>query len=397
MNILDRSIARHFAANVAMLMVILCCFVVTIDASVNLDRYIKNGAKLARENAQNPSALRTGLVTVFLIADLWWPRLIQLATYLLGLVMAGAMGFTCSQMARHREMVAILASGQPLSRIARPVLIAAACLCGVQIGIQELVLPRIAPLLTRDTGDAGGRTMTATSVPLMADGRGNVLMASTFDAQGEGARGERTGVMTGVVIWAVGESGVKERRIVADRAVWREREGAEVGTVVGGWDLEGGVEESRRLDDSTIQPARQATRFETDLTPTAITIRRYGGYSQCLSWRQLLELERATREAQGSDAGRQLSRLERLRWGRIASVVTNLLALSITMPFFITREPKNMVIQSLKCAPVAIVSLMGGALGSAAEIPGVPAALGVFVPAMILTPIAIATLTNIKT
>jgi len=39
----------------------------------------------------------------------------------------------------------------------------------------------------------------------------------------------------------------------------------------------------------------------------------------------------------------------------------------------------------------------GGVLGSAAEIPGVPAAVSVFVPAMILAPIAIATATNIKT
>jgi len=387
MSILDRSIAKHFVANVLMLLVILCCFVVTIDASVNLDRYIKNASKLARENSQGESALRTGLVTVFLVADLWWPRLIQLSTHLLGLVMAGAMGFTCTQMARHREMVAILASGQPLTRVARPVLLAAAALCGVQLAVQETVLPRIAPLLTRDTGDAGGRTMTATSVPLMADGRGNVLMAGTFDARGE----DGVPVMTGVVVWAVGDSGVKDRRIVADRAMWRVREGVE------GWDLEGGVEESRRLDDSSIRPAVAVDRFETDLTPTAITIKRYGGYSQCLSWSQLVELERATRESRGSDAQKQLARLERLRWGRIATVVTNLLALSITMPFFVTREPRNMVLQSLKCAPVAIISLMGGVLGSAAEIPGVPAGLGVFVPAMVLAPISIATITGIKT
>lgn len=387
MSILDRSIAKHFVTNVVMLLVILCCFVVTIDVSVNLDRYIRNGAKLATENAQEPSALRTGLVTVFLVADLWWPRLVQLTTYLLGLVMAGAMGFTCSQMVRHREMVAILASGQPLHRIARPVLVTAALLCAFQLGLQEVVLPRIAPLLTRDTGDAGGRTMTATSVPLIADGRGNVLMATAFDAQGEGG----AGVMSGLIVWAVGDQGVKDRRIVADRAVWHERDG------VGGWDLEGGVEESRRLDDSTIQPARRVDRFETDMTPTAITIRRYGGYSQCLSWRQLVELEHATRESRGMDARKQLARLERLRWGRLASIVTNLLALSITMPFFITREPKNMVVQSLKCAPVAIISLMGGALGSAAEIPGVPAGIGVFVPALVLAPISIATITSIKT
>lgn len=389
MSILDRSIAKHFIANAVMLLLILCCFVVTIDVSVNADRYLKNAAKLATENGQEPSALRTGLVTVFLVADLWWPRLIQMTTYLLGLVMAGAMGFTCSQMVRHREMVAILASGQPLSRIARPILIAAAVLSVAQLGVQEFVLPRIAPLLTRDTGDAGGRTITATSVPLMADGRGNVLMAATFDAAGEGG----AGVMTQLVVWAIGESGIKDRRITADRAVWRGQGGSD--SNLGSWELENGIVEDRSTDEGA--RLSRIDRFPTDLTPTAITVRRYGGYSQCLSWTQLLELEAATRESRGVDARRQLARLERLRWGRISTIATTLLALSITMPFFITREPKNMVVQSLKCAPVAILSLMGGALGSAAEIPGVPAALGVFVPAMILMPISIATLTNIKT
>lgn len=388
MNILDRSIAKHFIANSLMLMLIMCCFVVTIDVSVNADRYLKSASRLATENGQEPTAIRTGLVTVFLVADLWWPRLIQMTTYLLGLVMAGAMGFTCSQMVRHRELVAILASGQPLSLIARPILLSAAVLCGVQLGVQEFVLPRIAPLLTRDTGDAGGRTISATSVPLMADGRGNVLMAATFDAGGEGG----LGVMTQLVVWAVGESGIKDRRITADRAVWR---GPAQGSAAGVWELENGIVEDRSTDDAARMS--RVDQFETDLTPTAITVRRYGGYSQCLSWSQLLELEAATRDSRGTDARRQLARLERLRWGRLATIATTMLALSITMPFFITREPKNMVIQSLKCAPVAILSLMGGALGSAAEIPGLPAAFSVFVPALILVPISIATITSIKT
>ncbi|MBX3317892.1 MAG: LptF/LptG family permease [Phycisphaeraceae bacterium] len=383
MSILDRSIARHFVANVVMLTIILCCFVVTIDVSVNADRYIRNASKLATENGQPPSSLRTGLVTVFLVADLWWPRLIQLVTYLLGLVMAGAMGFTCSQMVRHREMVAILASGQPLSRIARPILLSACALCAGQLAVQETVLPRIAPLLTRDTGEAGGRMISATSVPLMPDGMGNVIMASSFDAGADGGAGS----MTSLIVWLVGESGIKDRRITADRAVWQPNAGA--------WQLENGVVENRAAEEDS--RLARIDRFETDLTPTAITVRRYSGYSQCLSWSQLIELEAATRDSRGADARRQLARLERLRWGRLATIATTLLALSITMPFFITREPKNMVIQSLKCAPVAIISLMGGALGSAAAIPGVPAAVSVFVPAMILTPIAIATLTSIKT
>lgn len=380
MSILDRSIARHFLMNVVMLFVILCCFVVAIDVSVNADRYFKVAKGLATEAGHEPSAARTTLVTVFLVADLWWPRLIQLSTYLLGLIMAGAMGFTCSQMVRHREMVAILASGQPLHRVARPVLLTAAALCLAQLAVQETVMPRIAPLLTRDHGDAGRRNMAEVSVPLTADGQGSVLMANQFDASAE--------TMAGLIIWTGGtESGAKSKRILADRAIWRGD----------AWELENGVEESRDTGDGPVLPVRRVDRFETDLSPTALKVRRYSGYSQCLSWSQLTELEAATRASERGDVQRALDRLGRLKWGRLATIATNLLALSITLPFFVTREPKNMVVQSLKCAPVAIISLMGGVLGSAAEIPGVPAAVSVFVPAMILAPIAIATATNIKT
>ena len=92
---------------------------------------------------------------VELAADLWWPRLLQLFVFLLGMVLMGAMGFTLSQVVRHRELVAMLASGISLRRAARPILLVAALMTLVQVLDQELVLPRIAPLLTRDHGDAG--------------------------------------------------------------------------------------------------------------------------------------------------------------------------------------------------------------------------------------------------
>lgn len=383
MTILDRSIARHFLFNVLMLFVILSCFVVTIDVSVNARRYVSLAHELAEEAGKDPTALRTTLVTVFLVADLWWPRLIQLLTFLLGLVMAGAMGFTCTQMARHRELVAILASGMPLQRVARPVLLAAFALCTVQLAIQELVLPRIAPLLQRDHGDAGRRTLQETYVPLTSDGAGNVFMATRFEASRE--------TLTSLVVWMRSGTGIASERITADLAVWRE----------GGWDLENGQAEARSLmaDENRAPSIRRVDRIETDLSPTAIKIRRYAGYSQCLSWRQLTELERAIDEGDGNgaDTSKQLDRLARLKWGRLSSILTNLLALSITLPFFLTREPRNMVIQSLKCAPVAILSLVGGILGAAATIPGIPPEMSVFVPALILLPISIATVSSVKT
>jgi len=68
----------------------------------------------------------------------------------------------------------------------------------------------------------------------------------------------------------------------------------------------------------------------------------------------------------------------------------------VCAPFFLTREPKNMVLQSLKCAPVAIGSVVGSIVGTAAAIPGVPPELGVMIPVMVTTCMAIAALTGMR-
>ena len=44
------------------------------------------------------------------------------------------------------------------------------------------------------------------------------------------------------------------------------------------------------------------------------------------------------------------------------------------------EQAARMVIQSLKCAPIATGAVMGGVLGAAAPIPGLPAAFAVFLP-----------------
>ena len=122
-------------------------------------------------------------------------------------------------------------------------------------------------------------------------------------------------------------------------------------------------------------------------------MKRFENYSQNLSFAQLGKM---------LDSKEQLpemrrDQLERLRWGRISIMLSNMLSLVVAVPFFLRREPANMVVQSLKCAPLAIIALMGGVLGASASIPGMPAALGVFVPVLVLAPLAVAAATGVRT
>lgn len=393
MSTLDRYIARQYAINVVALLVLLFCFVVTIDVALNIDRFVSNAENMARSTAAaagadpavkaEPSSIRTAVITVFLIVDLWWPRLLQLFNFMLGLVLAGAMGFTVTQLLRHRELVAMLAGGISLRRVARPIVVVAVLATGLQVLNQELVLPRIAPLLSRDPGDAGKREWSAFEVKLPKDGQGRLYFARHFDPE----RGEAHNLH----IWERDREGRALRRISADRAVWRD----------GAWRLENAREvlldlplatASQQSAEASAERPSSVTAIETDMDPTTLLVKRYAGFSQSLSWRQIGQMV-----ASPLTDDQMRDRLERVRWGRVSLMISNILALVITLPFFLMREPKNMVLQSVKCAPVGIIAMMGAVLGSALTLPGLPPALGVFLPVMVLVPIAIAVIAYIKT
>ena len=391
MTILDRYIARQYLINMAVLLALVATFVVMVDLSLNLDKFAGAAAAMnAGERAGAPATTGTGgmvrraVITVFLVADLWWPRLLQLFNFIAPLVVVAGMGFTFAQLVRHREVVAMLAGGVSLYRAARPVVAVAILAMLLQVANQELVLPRIAPLLTRSAASAGEREVDSFSVALVADGKRRLFQAARFDPA--------TRTLERLNVWERDEAGRAVRRISAESATFDES--------AGGWWLTGG-----RVIDLAVKtagpsaapgvrrPANSAIdRIETDLDPTTLLADQFKAFSQTLSWAQISRvlgtsgLKPDVRE-----------RLERVAWGRVSALVCGLLSLVISMRFFLTREPRNMVMQSIRCAPVAIVSIMAGVLGSALPVPGLPAVVAVFLPALVLVPLAIEAATAIKT
>lgn len=388
MSTLDRYIAKQYLFNVLALLVLLFSFVVVVDLTLNIDRMFKVASAFTKDKEISGLA-KTGLV-IKLAADLWWPRLLQLFVFLLGMVLMGAMGFTVSQIVRHRELVAMLASGISLRRASRPILCVAGLLTVVQVVDQEFIIPRIAPLLTRDHGDAGKQGLKGFSVPPTADAQRRLFYAASFKPADDGVGGE----LNDIFIWERDKSGAVTRQIKAAQAVWRR----------GAWEM--AVAEIRvhsaTIDETSGQPVNaeevgrvsptDGLRIATDLDPTALTLRHYANFSHSLSWTQISRLL-------GSDDldPRLREKLERIRWSRVSTIISNFLAMLIVMPFFLTREPKNMVLQSLKCAPVGIITLLGAVLGASAPVPGLPPGLAAFLPVLVLAPIAMGSLASMKT
>lgn len=386
MSTLDRYIAKQYFFNVVALLVLLFSFVVVVDVTLNIDRMFRVASKVSGMEEASGAA-KLGLV-VRLAADLWWPRLLQLFVFLLGMVLMAAMGFTVAQIVRHRELVAMLASGISLRRAARPILVVAGLMTILQIADQELIIPRIAPLLTRDHGDAGKHQLRGFSVALTADASGRLFYAKSFDPA--------EGVLRDVFIWPRNAEGKATQLIAAPIARW----------VDDAWELPNAVVQPLEL--LGVAPAAPPTapiptpagaakspemvRISSDLDPTALTLRHYSNFSHSLSWMQISRLL----DSEQLDPGLR-EKLQRVRYGRISTILSNFLAMLIVLPFFLTREPKNMVIQSLKCAPVGIITLLGAVLGASAPIPGLPAAVAAFLPVVVLAPIAVGSLAAMKT
>lgn len=378
MTLLDRYIIRQYLTNVVTLFAILFAFAVAIDVSLNFgDFWGMATESLKAAGNEDPTFIEEAKTAVYLVFDYWWPNLLRLFNFMLGLVTVGAMGFTLTQLVRNRELVSMLAGGISMMRIARPILVVGLVLGGLQLANREFVLPRIAPLLARDREAVGQKVLGSSAVPLTSDGQGKLFYAKSFDAD--------KAVLEGVLIFERDENGSLLRRIIADRGTWD--------AAAGQWNLENG-----RVDRTLVQTAKieRVSAVATSLDPTQLKLRRFAGYAQSLSFLQLTQM--TTQPALLDEpTRRRLAELDRVRFGRFATVLCNILTLVIAMSFYLQREPTNMLRQSLKCAPVAIVSLFGGILANNVNIPGVPAALGVFLPCLILLPVAIAAVRSIRT
>lgn len=368
---IDRYIARAYLTNIIVLFVILFAFVITIDVFVNLGRFVRQ----ANESNPDASQLHTALLTIILIGDFWWPKLLQLFNYLNGVVLIAAMGFTCVQLVRHRELVALLASGVSLHRVAAPFLAVAATLTAAQAINQELFVPHVAHLLTRDQGDSGQRTIGAFRVRLAPDGQGRNLSAAAYD--------DASKTLTDVIVFERDPNGHLLHTITADTATW-------TGSA---WALEHGIRQDESLPtDAARTPIRQPiTQLDTPLDPDRIKVYQLQDMANNLSFLRLSSMRHA-----GGLTPEQSQRIDRIRWGRIGALASTFIALAAALPCFLVRMPRPMMGPTLKAAPVAFAGLGAAAAASSLVLPGLPMWLCALLPPLILVPLALALVSTVR-
>jgi len=372
--LLDRHVIARFLSNFVLLFALLFTFAISVDVIVQAEEFLK-AATVAVSDGRASNRL-TGVAWILL--DFHGPRVFQFYQYMLGLVSIGAMGFTFAQMHRFRELTAVMAAGIGLRRLAAAVLFAAIGLNILQAINQEVILPRLAPLLVRDHNDLQRAGSQRFPVPLTRDGENNLLRATAFDP--------RTGEVEGLLLIERNERGAALRRITADSAIYdSERRG---------WLLTGGRAISRGPgpDESVVPDEGFMTPVDfvaSALTPQAIKVRRFRLYAQMLD----LEQVRLMRGEGGTDDATVM----RLTLSRFAGPLANLLVLAVSIPFFLLREPRPLLLQAVKASAVAVPAMLSALIFLTVPFEGLAAAVSVSIPIAVLLPIAAWRLAYIRT
>lgn len=380
MLLIDRHILARFLANFLVLMVLLYLFAAAIDLVAALDEYAS--AARSRAEAEGAGGLRSFLLFVRFTVDFQAPKIFQFYAYLHGLLAIGAAGFTLAQMHRHRELVALLASGLGMTRLAMPFVIGMFAVSALQLVNQELVLPRVAPLLLRTHEDIGRRSVGTFPVDFTPDGGGHLLQSSSFDP--------RTGILESPTVLVRDDRGRTLERLTASRATWGSAVDDE-GVRRPGWSLEEGraVRLGAAETDDGAAPLLAEPRafWATDLAPRVLVVRRHGQFAAMLSLAQIAEILDTPGVARRADV---LDALARFRYARFATVLVNVLVMWLALPAFLLREPANLLVRSVICAATALPALLGSAVFMLLDLPGVPPAASVFLPVVVLLPVVIA-------
>lgn len=403
MTLLDRYILKQFLVNFIILFSILFLFSCIIDLFVNINDFLESVDKTIESSGTSVGPFGHFNRLVSLIGSFYFPRLFQFYAFLVGLVTIGATGFTLVQLHRHRELTAVLAAGVSLHRVAMPIIAAAIGLNILQFANREMVLPRYAPQLIRSQGEFARQSIRGFRVPLLLDSSGKKLIyACRYRPEEE--------VLENVVVLTFDHQLRWISRIQADRATWRPfpkaapgagADGetkrtlpAKSGAAVGEWILENG--EKSMITKTGAARETEPTKVEavaTDIDPTRLLLFQHQEFRQMLNLRQIGELEASYRLDPN-----QLAELARIRYGRFAQILINITTLLLTLPFFLLRSPADLLIQSVKCATFGIVAQIGGAVGTAVGLPGVPPAASVFLfPLLILLPLAVALMSRVET
>lgn len=363
MNTIDRYIARTFLSSYLILLIIGVGLYISSDVIVNLDEYTEEGM--------------SALDSLGKIADYHGHRLPLYFQQLGGVMMAIAAGFTFAILLRGNELTPLIASGVPLQRLLVPVMLCSIGLVALWLINTEVVIPRYATQIARRIGDLDDSG--AQAVRCVRDDRNAILIADELHA--------RQGFLRGAYIIEPDEQRRPQRLIRADvarfdasRQTWTLERGTRLA-------LEGAFEPDELGAPIRWEPVEE---YAFTLSPQQILLRQSAQWSDLMSIRQMNQVL----------AARNLPNLPTVARSRDVRFISPLIIwvlILLATPFFLTRQPENVVAAGGKA-----LLLTGACFGFTFIAHSLPtdseySRLAAAFPVLVFGPIAMLYVANLKT
>ncbi|MBN1342080.1 MAG: LptF/LptG family permease [Phycisphaerae bacterium] len=363
LNILDRYVIRSFVINYLISLTVLIGLYIIVDLFVNLDEFTERDLPPA---------------DVFVnICSYYGYNLFLYFSQLSGIITLVAASFTLARMQRSNELTAILASGTSLYRVAAPVVAMGLVLNTLWIADQEVFIPRFAHKLARPHDDVDGRE---TYGIWFLNDRNNALV-SAVEFQPRAQKLKR------VVIMNRDKDNMVTGIIMADAANWDENRQL--------WSLDRGIllgakDEQNESFGRDIELGKNLVdTYESELTPKELMLRQAAQWINFMSIRQLNALEE-----------REVSRrwhIAQVKHSRFTNPFANMILLLIGIPFFLNREPRNVLISAALslgvCSSAFVLNFVAQNLVSTSVNPALPA----WIPLLLFGPVAVVLLDRVKT
>jgi lipopolysaccharide export system permease protein len=361
---IDRYVVRTFLSGYVILMLVGMGLYVLTDLLVNIDEFTEDESLPLLE-------------VLGLMGDFYLCNLPLYYSQLGGPLMAIAAAFTLGIMLKNNELTALVAAGMPLQRLAVPVVGCAVLLVAVWMANRELVMPPLAHKIARKHDDV--ITQRTTGVRCARDDHNTILTAVRFYP--------RQGRLERVFIIEPDAAGRPRHLVTADFATYDQQAGV--------WKLERGVRktmqdplEGRGLGER-LEPA-YIDEYPFKLTPEELALRRDSQWAELLSIRQLNTLLESRHLVNRPT-------INMARHVRLTQWLLQLVLLLLVLPFFLTREPTNVL------AAGGRALLLGGAFFLVTFIAHnivkqeAYTALIAWIPILAFGPLAVVQLANVKT
>ena len=361
--------------NFTILFVLFYVLGAVIDIIVNLDEFDKAARLLA-----NSDGVVDRISSLFSVAFKFeGPRFFQVFAYLHGVIAIGAMAFTASTMWKSREFVAMMAAGISLRLVAAPFILISLFVSFLALANQEYILPEVAPALLREHHESSKESASSFAIPFTPDKNGTLLIAPSFHPS--------SGELDQPTFLIRDARGRMVRQVKATNALWDGQSNS-------GWILQDGRAIVIQFDEDTeyaeISSPEPIDFYETDLSPHILTLHRYGQFVSMLSMSQLNSML--------DSAGTFDKPLLKRHWyARFATIILNAMAMIIVIPLFVTRDDVVLSKQAVYCGGISIFVLFGGVVFMLMPIGGLPSMVSVFLPAIVLLPVALIRLLTIRT